>query len=146
MISNTICNTIDENAPFEDGMAGTWRIGAKSLWELDCKGGLYCDKCPYRDEVGFCDTKYRTAQERDKLIAAARMRFRKLKENSIEDAYGGLWRRNEDNPELWSYDCNTVFCAICPNYNRSGPCRIYDIPLEEVEQLVAETKKKRMGK
>ena len=130
---------------FEDGLGGIWQIGAKSLWEYKCKGSIHCDKCPYNDEAGFCHTKYRTAQERDKLIAAARARFNKMKENSIEDAYGGLWRRNEDNPELWNYDCNTIFCATCPNNCSGQPCHINNLSLEEVKKLVIETKQ-RLGK
>lgn len=133
------------DAPFEDGLGGIWQIGAKSLWEYKCKGGIHCNKCPYNDEAGFCNTKYKTAQERDKLIAAAHARFNKMKENSIEDARGGLWRRNEDNPELWSYDCNTMFCATCPNNRGGQPCHVNNLSLEEVKKLVIETKK-RLGK
>ena len=151
MILDTITPKVEDDkiatndTLFEDGLGGMWQIGAKSLWEYRCKGGIHCDKCPYNDEAGFCNTKYRTAQERDKLIAAARVRVNKIKENSIKDARGGLWRRNEDNPELWSYDCNTTFCATCPNNHGGQPCHVNNLSLEEVKKLIVETKK-RLGK
>lgn len=65
--------------------------------------------------------------------------------NSFEDGLGGVRRRDDEEPELWSYDCSRVHCNDCP-YNRGAwPCHTDRMHISDVKDLISETKE-RMGR
>lgn len=65
--------------------------------------------------------------------------------DSFEDGLGGVWRRDADRPDLWSYDCSGKRCNECPYNEGIGPCFTDSKYLEDVKDLIAETKE-RIGK
>lgn len=65
--------------------------------------------------------------------------------NSFEDGLGGVWRRDDEEPELWSYDCSGKSCNSCPYNWGAGPCYTEFLHADDVKDLIAEAKKQ-MGK
>lgn len=65
--------------------------------------------------------------------------------NSFEDGLGGVWRRDDKEPELWSYDCSGVHCNDCPYNWVIGPCCTDRRHISDVKNLIAKTKE-RMGR
>lgn len=66
--------------------------------------------------------------------------------NSFEDELGCIWRRDEDEPELWSVDCEGLPCDNCPyNFGTCERCYTDRLRVEDVYAIIAEAKE-RMGK
>lgn len=65
--------------------------------------------------------------------------------DSFEDGLGGVWRRDDEEPELWSYDCSGQSCGCCPYNYGAGPCYTEFLHADDVKDLIAEAKKQ-MGK
>lgn len=135
---------------FKDKNGGMWHLTDDNKWDYDCTG-QNCSDCVYCDKGNCCEILDPLCEEdRNCQIELAKERIAKANklatiDNSFEDGFGGTWRRDEDNPKLWSYDCYGIKCDECPYNWGSGSCYSDNLPLKKVKLLIEETKE-RIGK
>ena len=137
---------------FEDKNGGTWQLMEDGKWDYDCTN-FDCSDCVYRNsDNGRCDVVEPLCEEdRNYQIELASKRIHaKTNENNtvnnepIEDGFGGIWYKNEDN-ELWSYDCGGISCYGCPYNIDRWDCHTSNLSLDDVKKCIAEAKE-RIGK
>lgn len=134
---------------FEDKNGGMWHLTDDGKWDYDCTGSN-CSDCVYY-ENGGCEVSDPLCEEdRNYLIERAKERIAEANnpitnKNLFEDGLGGTWRRDDEEPELWSYDCGGVHCDDCPYNWGAGPCYTDRMHISDVKDLIAETKE-RMGR
>ena len=69
-----------------------------------------------------------------------------LDSNAFEDGLGGVWRKDEDEEDdLWSYDCSGISCNDCPYNLGRGPCYTDKLYIEDAMEIIDEAKM-RIGK
>lgn len=135
---------------FEDKNGGIWQLTEDGNWDYDC-ADLGCSDCVYCNSFSNCDVPYPLREEernyqieRAKEKICAKANKNSVNNESFEDGFGGVWRKDEDD-ELWSYDCHGMGCNKCPyNYGR-GSCHTSSLSLDDVKKLITETKE-RIGK
>lgn len=167
-LTGEILNTVSKTAPneneveedsiptftdtFEDKNGGIWRFLENGKWDYDCTD-RNCSDCVYRSSyTGRCNVVEPLSEEdRNYQIELANKRIHaKTNENNtvdnepIEDGFGGIWYKNEDN-ELWSYNCTGLSCHDCPYNAGCKGCRTLDLSLDDVKKCMAEAKE-RIGK
>lgn len=130
---------------FKDENGGIWHLTDDGKWDYDCTG-QNCSECVYCDKGVCCEIPDPLSEEdRNCQIELAKERMAKAYVNSFEDGFGGIWRCNDNNSELWSYDCNEMHCDECAYNWGAGPCYTDFIHIDDVKKLIAEAKE-RMGK
>lgn len=135
---------------FKDKNGDNWHLTDDGKWDYDCTG-RNCSDCVYYDKSSCCEVSDPLCEEdRNYLIERAKERIAEANnpitiKNSFEDGLGGTWRRDDEEPELWSYDCGGVHCDDCPYNWGAGPCYTDRMHISDVKDLIAETKE-RMGR
>ena len=135
---------------FKDKNGDNWHLTDDGKWDYDCTG-QNCSDCVYRDKGGRCEiTDPLYEEDRNYQIERAKKRLAETNNlstniDSFEDGLGGTWRRNDDNSDWWSYDCDGIKCDECPYNWGSGPCYTDSMYIDSVKTLIAETKE-RIGK
>ena len=135
---------------FKDKNGGIWHLTDDGKWDYDCTG-QECSDCVYYDKGGNCemfdplceeDRNYRIELAKEKITEANKLA---TIDDSFEDGLGGVWRRDDEEPELWSYDCGGIHCDDCPYNWGAGPCYTDRMHISDVKNLISETKE-RMGR
>ena len=166
-LNGAILNTVSKTSPkedeieedsiptftdtFEDKNGGTWQLMEDGKWDYDCLG-LDCSDCIYCNSDNRCDVVDPLCEEdRNYKIELANERIRaKADENDtinnepIEDGFGGIWYKNEDD-ELWTYDCGGISCYGCPYNIDRWDCHTSNLSLDDAKKCIAEAKE-RIGK
>lgn len=130
---------------FKDKNGGMWHLTDDGKWDYDC-AGQNCSECLYYDKGGCCEIVDPLSEEnRNYMIELAKEKIAETNNNSFEDGLGGTWRRDDEELELWSYDCSGIHCNDCPYNWGAGPCYTDRMHIRDVKDLIAETKE-RMGR